>query len=118
MLGLQGEGLLEIRPPVFQRLVGEAIDEVQRDGVKSRIESLFDGALRLRWRMLPAEKLQVLAAEGLHTEADEIETEGPPGRKFLGLYIIGIDLQAHAGALSQFESASHTLDDGPDAFER
>ena len=72
----------------------------------------------LRWRVLPAEKLQVLAAEGLHTEADEIEAEGPPGRKFLDLHILGIDLQAHAGALSQIESAPHTLDDALDAFER
>ena len=74
-MGLQGESLIEIRPPVFQGLVGKAVDEVQRDSVESGLESLFDGALRLQWRMLPAEKLKVLATEGLHAETDEIETK-------------------------------------------
>ena len=114
MLGRQGDGGLQIPLPTLQRLVGQAVDEVQREvfepGLPGGVHRLAD----LVHGMDTADLPELGVVRRLHAERDPVEArlaEGPQGLPVPGG--VGVGLQGDLGVLRHMVALVDALQDLP-----
>ena len=74
----EGGGGFELAAPAIRPLPGQAVDQVDRDGLDAGGHRRLDRRACLGGGVPPAEQGEAVAVEGLHPEAQEADTDAAP----------------------------------------
>lgn len=96
----EGDGLRQSPPPDLERLVRQAVNQIDRDRFEARLPCDLDAASCLLRSMPPAEELQRVRIEGLDSERQEPDSEIPPGADALRGDVLGIGFEEDFGVLT------------------